>query len=36
MEELIQQDQMDIKNMDLEQMDQYWDKAKISLKKGAR
>jgi XTP/dITP diphosphohydrolase len=36
MEELIQQDLMDIKNMDLEQMDQYWDKAKISLKKGAR
>jgi XTP/dITP diphosphohydrolase len=36
MEELIQQDQMDIKNMDLEQMDQYWDKAKISLKTRAR
>ena len=36
MEELIQQDLMDIKNMDLEQMDQYWDKAKISLKKDAR
>jgi XTP/dITP diphosphohydrolase len=36
MEELIQQDLMDIKNMDLEQMDQYWDKAKISLKTRAR
>ena len=32
MEEMIQQDKMDIKNMNLEQMDQYWDKAKISLK----
>ena len=36
MEEMIQQDQMDIKNMNLEQMDQYWDRAKISLREGSR
>ena len=36
MEEMIQQDQMDIKNMNLEQMDQYWHRAKISLREGSR
>ncbi len=33
MEEMIQKDRIDIRNMDLEQMDHYWDKAKTSLKK---
>jgi len=36
MEEMIQKDQMDINNMNLQQMDHYWDKAKMSLKKGAQ
>ena len=36
MEKMIQEDHMDIKNMNLEQMDQYWDKAKVSLKKGVQ
>ena len=32
MEELIQEDSLDIKDMNLKEMDQYWEKAKIIIK----
>jgi XTP/dITP diphosphohydrolase len=32
MEELIQEDSLDIKEMNLKEMDQYWEKAKIIIK----